>query len=137
MLQFAHFSLSRDLSPSNHPIYSMASGSLLSLEQSIEIPAALTSSNPMDLDGVVTSLNPLLPQSVETNAEWQGYLAQEFIDRLDRVGFLATMYHPQADGFLRHWNRHMIKKGMSYSTPCARCVVAYGCYQSLCMCRVT
>lgn len=80
--------------PPKPSIYNMDAGSSLSvggLGCSIEIPAALTTSDATDLDEFMPSPNPSPLTLAEINAESQDHLAQEFIDRLDMVYHSASL----------------------------------------------
>ena len=93
-----------------------------------------TSTDPMVPGGIVPSSNPRSLQLAEIDAESQGHLAQEFIDRVDMVCRSAITFPPRAKSFLRRWTaRHVIKKDTSCLTSCVRFVAVSGCYPSPCM----
>ena len=87
----------------------------------------------MGPDGFALSSNP--PQKLgEIEAELQGHLVQEFVDKLEVMRHPAIVTSPRAKALLRRWTvQRAIKNDRSCSTSCARYAVVSGCYPNRCM----
>lgn len=93
---------SRDIPPSKPSIYNLNSSSslsVLSLGDTVEIPAVLTPPGAMDVDGFMSPSNLLRLTVTDINIKIQGPPTQEFIDRVDTVCHFAIASPPQAKFF--------------------------------------